>query len=133
MKFSYPTTEIIELRKRINTLSTNYYLYLYPKLIERENLRVERWKLQNIFFDALKPLYEKYYYSKFGRPAISMSQKLRIMKKTDFKCAICKADLTEKEPHIDHIIPLSKGGGNSEANLQALCWQCNLSKGAKIL
>ncbi len=133
MKFSYPTTEIIELRKRINTLSTNYYLYLYPKLIERENLRVERWKLQNIFFDTLKPLYEKYYYSKFGRPAISMSQKLRIMKKTDFKCAICKADLTEKEPHIDHIIPLSKGGGNSEANLQALCWQCNLSKGAKIL
>lgn len=133
MKFSYPTTEIIELRKKINILSTNYYLYLYPKLIEKENLRIERWILQNNFFDTLKPLYEKYYYSKFGRPTISMSQKLRIMKKTDFKCAFCKADLTEKEPHIDHIIPLSKGGGNAESNLQALCWQCNLRKGAKIV
>jgi 5-methylcytosine-specific restriction endonuclease McrA len=117
----------------MNILVTDYYLYLYPKIIAREYLRIERWKIINDFFDALKPLYEKYHYLKFGRATIGMSQKLRIMKKTDFKCAICKADLTEKEPHIDHIIPLIKGGGNAESNLQALCWQCNLKKGTKIL
>lgn len=132
-RYSYPNSEILDWRNKVNVLMTDYFLYLYPKLIDREHLRIERWKIQSNFFDALKPLYEKYHYLKFGRPTISMSQKLRIMKKTDFKCAICKADLTEKEPHIDHIIPLSKGGGNAESNLQALCWQCNLKKGTKIL
>jgi len=133
MRYAYPSNEVVELRKKLNSLSINYYLDLYPELITREKLRFERWHLLSDFYDALKPVYEKYHYLKFGRPTISMSQKLRIMKKTDFKCAICKAELTEKEPHIDHIIPLIKGGGNAESNLQALCWQCNLKKGTKIL
>ena len=133
MRYSYPSNEVVEFRKKLNFLSLSYYLGLYPELITREKQRLERWNLISNFYDALKPVYEKYYYLKFGRPTISMSQKLRIMKKTDFKCAICKAELTEKEPHIDHIIPLIKGGGNAESNLQALCWQCNLKKGSKIL
>jgi 5-methylcytosine-specific restriction endonuclease McrA len=53
--------------------------------------------------------------------------------KSNFKCVLCNADLMEKEPHIDHIIPLYKGGGSETSNLQALCWECNLKKGTKIL
>jgi len=132
-KFAYPTKEIVDKRKLINSLSIDYFLYLYPKLIQKQDLRIERFELHNIFMNVLKPVFEKYHYLKFGRPTISMSQKLRIMKKSDFKCALCKSELTEKEPHIDHIIPLIKGGGNNESNLQALCWECNLKKGSKIL
>jgi 5-methylcytosine-specific restriction endonuclease McrA len=33
--------------------------------------------------------------------------------------------------HVDHIVPLSGGGGNDRKNLQLLCEFCNLSKGAK--
>lgn len=33
---------------------------------------------------------------------------------------------------IDHIVPFSRGGSNTERNLQLLCERCNRSKGATI-
>lgn len=33
--------------------------------------------------------------------------------------------------HVDHVIPLSRGGSNWPDNIQLLCPSCNLSKGAK--
>jgi len=38
-----------------------------------------------------------------------------------------------KNGHIDHIIPVSKGGTNARDNLVYCCQRCNLSKGAKTL
>ena len=46
------------------------------------------------------------------------------------KCAYCKRNLGD-EYHVDHIIPLSKGGYNWPSNLQLTCGPCNMSKSAK--
>lgn len=44
-------------------------------------------------------------------------------------CANCNA---RDDIHIDHIIPIAKGGSHSIGNLQPLCSECNLSKGSKL-
>ena len=35
-----------------------------------------------------------------------------------------------KELHLDHVVPWSKGGANTVANIQLLCGPCNRRKGA---
>lgn len=46
------------------------------------------------------------------------------------KCACCKDDLGDNY-HLDHIVPLSKGGSNKDENMQLLTQRCNLQKGNK--
>ena len=55
----------------------------------------------------------------------------RILMRQKHKCVYCKTNL-KAGYHVDHIIPLSKGGSNGPKNLQCLCAFCNLSKGAKM-
>lgn len=45
-------------------------------------------------------------------------------------CFYCFAVLADY--HVDHFIPLSKGGGNTLSNLRIACPLCNMSKGPKL-
>lgn len=54
-------------------------------------------------------------------------------------CKICNKEIDinakrgeEKHCHLDHIIPLTKGGTHSIKNVQWLCPQCNIRKSNKI-
>lgn len=52
------------------------------------------------------------------------------------KCAICNTDLLvleRKEVHMEHIIPLAKGGKHVIGNVQWTCCKCNLIKSTKII
>ena len=58
-----------------------------------------------------------------------LSPRLRAMIKDrdGHECLICGS----RDPlHIDHIIPVSKGGTDDPDNLRVLCQRCNLEKGA---
>lgn len=54
----------------------------------------------------------------------------RIGQAQRWKCAVCGTDVKENY-HVDHILPLAKGGVHHRHNIQILCPSCNLSKHAK--
>lgn len=50
-------------------------------------------------------------------------------------CAICQNTIiwNTKDTHLDHIIPISKGGIHSIKNVQWTCSHCNLVKSNSVL
>jgi 5-methylcytosine-specific restriction endonuclease McrA len=46
------------------------------------------------------------------------------------RCGYCKT-VVGRLFHVDHIVPMSKGGGNDRRNIQILCGTCNMRKNAK--
>lgn len=59
-------------------------------------------------------------------PTINAKKRLQIYTRDGYKCCKCQSsvDLT-----VDHIVPQSKGGTNSDKNLQTMCRKCNMEKG----
>ncbi len=56
-----------------------------------------------------------------------MLNRKNILKRDGYKCAYCgRSDLPLT---IDHVIPRSKGGGETWENLVAACYRCNNKKG----
>jgi 5-methylcytosine-specific restriction endonuclease McrA len=54
-----------------------------------------------------------------------MSYKLKLQKNMCFWCG----DSIDMTGHLDHVIPIYRGGLNRSSNLVASCRSCNLTKG----
>lgn len=64
---------------------------------------------------------------------LTLIQWEKIIETQGNKCAICgKRFCKSRPPTKDHIVPLSKGGGLTFENVQALCHSCNSSKNASL-
>jgi|AntAceMinimDraft_18_1070375.scaffolds.fasta_scaffold105335_2 5-methylcytosine-specific restriction endonuclease McrA len=48
------------------------------------------------------------------------------------RCYLCEKLIPKRHRHVDHIIPLSKGGQHRPSNLAIACDKCNLMKSAKM-
>lgn len=64
-----------------------------------------------------------------GKLSIGVTPKLLTHQRG--KCAVCKINLKKTGFHLDHIIPLSLGGKNTDSNIQLTCPNCNQKKGSK--
>jgi len=65
----------------------------------------------------------------FNKKKVQLSR-TNIYRRDDYRCIYCDSgqNLT-----LDHVIPKSKGGGNTWENLVTCCSDCNVKKGDKTL
>ena len=56
---------------------------------------------------------------------------VRLIVRQGALCALCETRLPEyaADIHVDHIVPVAKGGTSDPENLQAVCADCNRRKG----
>jgi len=66
-----------------------------------------------------------------GSVGIDPDEWLALLRRHLGRCAYCGG--TEGGIHMDHVIPLSRGGRHAIGNVVPACRKCNLSKGSKLL
>lgn len=72
------------------------------------------------------------YNSKNQRNRMTANLRKSIMERDDYTCQICGKYMPDGVGlHIDHIVPISKGGKSIPSNLQVLCSKCNGHKSNK--
>jgi 5-methylcytosine-specific restriction endonuclease McrA len=64
-----------------------------------------------------------------ARQPIPGTVKQNVWRRDQGKCVSCGS---QRALEYDHIIPVSKGGSNTERNIQLLCENCNRKKSNKI-
>jgi len=66
---------------------------------------------------------------KQSREPIPEDIRFAVWRRDGGKCVKCGSN---KNLEFDHIIPVSKGGSNTERNIQILCERCNRKKSNRI-
>ena len=83
---------------------------------------------------ALAEEYSRRLKGKHKRVPVPVRLRYEVLARAGHTCQSCGTKASDgAQLHIDHIHPVSKGGTNDLANLQALCRDCNLGKGDRIL
>ena len=65
----------------------------------------------------------------YKRHRIPESVRIEVWRRDGGKCARCGS---RENLEYDHIVPVSKGGGNTARNIELLCEKCNRGKGNRI-
>jgi hypothetical protein len=93
-----------------------WYRKNYFKL-SRVNPHIRRARLKNVLIGDVKAI------RAFIRYVVTVDK---------ITCRWCRRNIPKGKRHVDHIIPISRGGPHSRKNLCCACCHCNWSKGAKL-
>ena len=119
LKQLYVYQDIVYEIAKIQSDEENKLLIL--EFVDKERRKFERLKNK---FSGIKPEELKY-----ERTRIPESVRIAVWRRDQGKCAKCGG---RENLEYDHIVPVSKGGGNTERNIELLCQNCNRSKSSRI-
>lgn len=116
-------------RNWLNEIRTkpNAIALFKDRVQKRTNYIWDHANLVRLYEEVIRSIDDHY------RKPISYDDLLRLFINADLKCAnpTCGRRPPDVVLHIDHILPISKGGGSQFDNLQFLCQSCNLKKSNK--
>ncbi|HEV2709111.1 MAG TPA: HNH endonuclease [Edaphobacter sp.] len=106
------------LRISVDEMDETHHALLLAGFLD-ENLDIRGW--------------EKSQSSDLLRPCAKVWRLIRerIFERDDYTCRYCGARGVKLE--CDHVIPVSRGGSNDDANLTTACFSCNRSKSDRSL
>ena len=65
---------------------------------------------------------------------------LRVFTRDNWRCHMCKCRVTKDAPYpspnyatLDHLVPISRGGPHTYANIATACFACNIRKGTRAV
>ncbi len=67
------------------------------------------------------------------RKALGNAVRFSVFERDGFKCQYCGSQPPSVVLQVDHVVPVSKGGGNELDNLVASCTNCNAGKFTRTL
>lgn len=103
--------ELARLKPDLIAARNRRYLRRYPNVISERNHR-RRARLRRAF--------------------VAPVDRQQIWKRDAGLCGICGGPAEPTEWHLDHIVPLSRGGSHEPRNVQVSHPTCNLRKGAQV-
>jgi 5-methylcytosine-specific restriction endonuclease McrA len=77
---------------------------------------------------------------RLGLPRDYSVKSLKVFARDRWRCCLCGCKTPKRlagksqplSPTVDHIVPISKGGGHTWDNVQLACHQCNMKKHARV-
>ena len=117
-----------------------HYEATYTSPQGRNHYRKEQYysycELKRVFDNAMELKAQRQtreYQIKHERARMTDSLRYDILQRDNFRCQICGSTAQDGvKLHVDHIIPVSKGGKTERSNLRTLCDRCNSGKSDKI-
>ena len=125
--------QFVMTRRQTRYKQINYTRYPYTVTVTED--------FESMSFDELEEIHERLaeigfecnlsrYHSKNQRKLMTPKLRREIAERDGYTCQNCGKYMPDGVGlHIDHIIPVSKGGKTVPSNLQVLCSKCNGRKG----
>lgn len=125
--------QFVMTRRQTRYKQINYTRYPYTVTVTED--------FESMSFDELEEIHERLaeigfecnlsrYHSKNQRKLMTPKLRREIAERDCYTCQNCGKYMPDGVGlHIDHIIPVSKGGKTVPSNLQVLCSKCNGRKG----
>ncbi len=103
-----------------------------PVIKMRSGTVIQRTSMADVptgYFGPETEADERISLGKTPRKSISKSRRFAILKRDNYRCQLCgRSQKDGAKLHVDHRLPLAKGGPNEDDNLWTLCEDCNLGK-----
>lgn len=111
------------------------YHYLYKILIFAFALGILKLLVFRLIDESKRKKRRRYYQDKRAandaeHAKVTRQMRYEVLRRDRFKCVKCGRSAKDGvRLHVDHIVPVSRGGKSVMNNLQTLCEDCNCGKG----